>query len=203
MSLLVSAFPLSGVLWHGGIDNATQVASGRGGGYPKQQKMNDCMWKFVKSVFHTCLLNSRKGVPVYGSVTWMFLNWSATAPNSWASSFWKVDTKFWSLALSTPNTTNDVLLNSPKWYQYFPLNSVGEFIFSHWIAYSVWSIPIFSQQNNWFCIDIVRRWMLIKRAGAERVKIMNPNTRVQTDQTNVGMKSTIFSCNLYKDAIKY
>ena len=45
--------------------------------------------------------------------------------------------------------------------------------------------------------------MLIKRAGAERVKIMNPNTRVQTDQTDVGMKSTIFSCSLYKDAIKY
>ena len=37
----------------------------------------------------------------------------------------------------------------------FHLNILQEFLFLCWIACSVWSIPIFSQQNNWFCIDIV------------------------------------------------
>ena len=60
------------------------------------------------------------------------------------------------LILSASNTTN-VLLNSPNDIHTFLLNSLGEFCFSYLTASSVLSIPVFSQQNNLFCIDTVRR----------------------------------------------
>ena len=43
------------------------------------------------------------------------------------------------IIFSAPNTTNDVLqlVDSPKWYPYFPFKQFGRIFFSYWIACSV------------------------------------------------------------------
>ena len=61
------------------------------------------------------------------------------------------------LMLSAWNMTNVVLLNSPKWYLYFPFKQFGRnFLF---ILNNLQCVinSILSQQNNLFYIEIVKR----------------------------------------------
>ena len=74
------------------------------------------------------------------------------------------------LTLSAPNSTNDMLSNSPKWFHTSLLNSLGEFCFSYRIAFCVINYYIFTTKQlilYWYCKEKID---VDKLAGAERVK---------------------------------
>ena len=95
------------------------------------------------------------------------------------------------LTLSSQNSTNDVLSNSPKWFPTFLLNSLGEFSFSCWIAFYVINSYILTTKQLIFYCYCKEKIDVDKLAGAERVK----ECLVHSMHINCSVSSSTLSYN--------